>query len=201
MLRVVTLSTLFPDASRPNFGVFVERQTLGLAEHSEVQLKAVVPVGLPPWPVSRHPRHRDLVRLPRRETWKGLDVLRPRFLALPGTQGRFHAVALARALVPVLDGLREEFPFDVIDASFFFPDGPAAVALGKRYGVPVSVKARGADIHHWGRAPATAGQVLRAGRAADGLLAVSAAIKAASPPCCCWMLFRRLNLKTLDGTS
>ena len=27
MLRVLTLSTLFPDATRRNFGVFVERQT------------------------------------------------------------------------------------------------------------------------------------------------------------------------------
>ena len=54
-------------------------------------------------------------------------------------KGRFHARALGQALEPVLDTL----VFDVIDASFFFPDGPAAVALGKRYGVPVSIKARG----------------------------------------------------------
>ena len=38
MLRVLTLSTLFPDAARPNFGVFVERQTLGLAAHPDVEL-------------------------------------------------------------------------------------------------------------------------------------------------------------------
>ena len=57
------------------------------------------------------------------------------------------------------------------------PDGPAAVALGRRFGVPVSIKARGADVHFWGRQPATAAQVLAAGRAADGLLAVSAAMR------------------------
>jgi teichuronic acid biosynthesis glycosyltransferase TuaC len=66
----------------------------------------------------------------------------------------------------------------VIDASFFFPDGPAAVALGRRYGVPVSIKARGADIHFWGHQPATARQVQAAGGAADGLLAVSGAMRA-----------------------
>jgi glycosyltransferase involved in cell wall biosynthesis len=94
------------------------------------------------------------------------------------TRGRFHAAAMRRALAPHLDAIREDFPFDVIDAEFFFPDGPAAVALGKRYGVPVSIKARGADIHHWGRAAATAAQVRDAGRGADGLLAVAAALKA-----------------------
>ena len=174
MLRVLTLATLFPDATRPNFGVFVERQTLGLAEHPDVSLTLVAPIGLPPWPAALHSRYRALARLPGRERWKGLDTYRPRFTTLPGTGGRHHIAALARALAPVLDDLRGSF--DVIDAEFFFPDGPAAVALGRRYGVPVSIKARGADVHHWGRG-ATGAQVIAAGRAAHGMLAVSDAMK------------------------
>ena len=176
MLRVLTLSTLFPDASRPNFGVFVERQTLGLAAHPEVALTVVAPIGVPPWPFSRRGHYRGFAAVPEWERRKGLEVHRPRFPVLPGTGGRFHVPALIRALQPVLDRLHEERGFDVIDASFFFPDGPAAVVLGRRYGVPVSIKARGADIHHWGRAPATARQVLAAAWDADGLLAVSAAM-------------------------
>jgi teichuronic acid biosynthesis glycosyltransferase TuaC len=178
MLRVLTLSTLFPDASRPNFGVFVERQTLGLAAHPKVDVRLVAPLGLPPWPLSRHGHYAPLAALPEREVWKGLDTLRPRFRIWPGTAGRFHAGALVRRLIPLLTALRREFRFDVIDAEFFFPDGPAAVALGRHFGVPVSIKARGADIHHWGRAPATAAQVVAAGQAADGLLAVSQAMRA-----------------------
>lgn len=177
MLRVLTLATLFPHAAAPNLGVFVERQTLGLAAHPAVDLRVVAPVGLPPWPLSRHGHYAPLAALRARETWKGLDVRRPRFTTVPGTRGRFHAAALTRALVPVLTDLRRDFAFDVIDAEFFFPDGPAAVALGKHFGVPVSVKARGADIHHWGTAPATARQVIAAGQVADGLLAVSRAMR------------------------
>ncbi|KQM86106.1 glycoside hydrolase [Sphingomonas sp. Leaf23] len=173
MLRVLTLATLFPDAVRPNFGVFVERQTLGLAALEEVEVRVVAPIGLPPFPLSLHPAYRALSALPQREVWKGLRVERPRFLNLPATQGRFHVAALVRRLLPMLTRLRESFAFDVIDAEFFFPDGPAAVALGRHFGVPVSIKARGADIHHWGHAPATAAQVRGAGQAADGLLAVS----------------------------
>lgn len=178
MLRVLTLSTLFPDASRPNFGVFVERQTLGLAAHHDVELRVVAPVGLPPWPLTRAARYRALAALPAQQVWKGLPVRRPPFLNLPGTGGRFHAAMLTRRLIPLLTEMRREFAFDVIDASFFFPDGPAAVALGRRFGVPVSIKARGADIHHWGTASATAHQVAAAGREADGLLCVSQAMKA-----------------------
>lgn len=174
MLRVLTLSTLFPDATRPDFGVFVERQAQALAAREGVSLTVVAPVGLPPAPFDGLRRYRGLRGLSSHERWRGLDVRRPRFTVLPGTGGRWHAAALTRALMPVLAGLR----FDVIDASFFFPDGPAAVALGARFGVPVSIKARGADIHHWGRASATATQVRAAGLAADGLLAVSEAMKA-----------------------
>ncbi|WP_066650099.1 MULTISPECIES: glycosyltransferase [Sphingomonas] len=177
MLRVLTLSTLFPDATRPNFGVFVERQTLGLSQLPGVELRVVAPIGVPPWPLSGHARYRAFTDVPPQENWRGLDVRRPRFLNLPGTGGRFHAGALVRRLKPLLTELRRDFAFDVIDAEFFFPDGPAAVALGKHFGVPVSIKARGADIHLWGQG-ATRGQVRAAGQAADGMLAVSAAMKA-----------------------
>jgi teichuronic acid biosynthesis glycosyltransferase TuaC len=178
MLRVLTLSTLFPDTSQPTLGPFVERQTLGLAAHPDVDLKLFAPIGLPPWPLNRAAHYAARAALPEREAWKGLDVHRPRFLHLPGTGGRFDAGAMARALLPQLRTRRQNFAFDVIDAQFFFPDGPAAVALGKAIGVPVSIKARGSDIHYWGAQPATKGQILEAGLAADGLLAVSGALRA-----------------------
>jgi len=176
MLRVLTLATLFPDASRPNFGVFVERQTLGLAAHPDVELRVIAPIGMPLWPMTRLARYRGYDPVPVREEWQGLDVHRPRFAILPGTGGRWHARSLARRLLPLLAEMRRDFPFDVIDAEFFFPDGPAAVMLGRHFDVPVSIKARGADIHFWGQG-ATAAQVRSAGQAADGLLAVSAAMR------------------------
>jgi glycosyltransferase involved in cell wall biosynthesis len=177
MLRVLTLSTLFPDASRPNFGIFVERQALSLAARGDVDIRIVVPRGIPLWPLDRLARYRTIRDLPERERWKGLEVRRPAFLNLPGTGGRFHAALIERALVPALEGIRREFAFDLIAAEFFFPDGPAAVTLGKRFDVPVSITARGSDIHYWSKAPGVARQVCAAGYAADGMLAVSEAMR------------------------
>ena len=65
MLRILTLSTLFPDASRPNFGIFVERQTRGLAALPDVAVKVVAPVGLPPFPLAMASRYRALSALPQ----------------------------------------------------------------------------------------------------------------------------------------
>ncbi|MBO9623512.1 MAG: glycosyltransferase [Sphingomonas sp.] len=177
MLRVLILSTLFPDASRPNFGVFVERQTLGLAAREDVALQVVAPLGIPPWPLGSFGHYRSLSALPAQEQWKGLTVHRPRFANFPGTGGRHHAAMLVRALVPLLTAIRRDFPFDVINAEYFFPDGVAAVELGRRFGVPVAIKARGSDIDHWARSPVTGPQVVAAANRADGLLSVSQALR------------------------
>lgn len=177
-LRVLTLSTLFPDATRPNFGVFVEQQTRELASRVEIDLTVIAPVGTPPWPLSLHPRYRALADLPAQETWRGLDVHRPRFPILPALGGRWHPALMTRAVLPLVRRLHAQTPFDVIDASFFFPDGPVAQRLSAALGIPYSVKARGADIHHWGRHPATAAMVHAAADGASGLLAVSGAMKA-----------------------
>jgi glycosyltransferase involved in cell wall biosynthesis len=176
VLNVLTLSTLFPDASRPNFGPFVAQQTLGLAALDGVNVRIIAPVGLPPF-ARFHPHYRALAAVPLVEDWQGTPVYRPRFLHLPGTGGRFDAGAMVRAVLPQLKQLRRDFAFDVIDASFFFPDGPAAVALGQALGVPVSIKARGGDIHLWGAQSATQRQIVNAGQRADGLLAVSSALR------------------------
>lgn len=176
-LRVLTLSTLFPDQTRPNFGVFVERQTRELAARQQADVTVIAPLGIPPWPASGMARYAALAALPREQRWKDMTVHRPRFPLVPFVGARFHVPLMSRALWPLVKRLHEQKPFDVIDASFFWPDGPVAARLAKRLGIPFSIKARGADIHYWGRRPDTRKLVLRAGEEASGLLAVSAAMK------------------------
>jgi glycosyltransferase involved in cell wall biosynthesis len=143
-----------------------------------VDLTVIAPLAVPPWPLSLHARYRALTALPRQETRNGLNVHRPRFPILPGIGARLHPASMTRAILPLVRRLHAERAFDVIDASFFFPDGPVAHALSRALGIPYSVKARGADIHHWATNPATRDAVLAAGHGAAGLLAVSAAMKA-----------------------
>ena len=176
-LNVLMLSTLFPDISRPNFGVFVERQARELASRAEATVTVVAPVGLPPWPLSLSARYAPLRALPRKERWRELTVYRPTFPIIPKFGGRTNVITMTRAILPLVRRLHAQTPFDVIDASFFFPDGPVAQRLSKALGIPYSVKARGADIHHWGTQRGTRKMVARAGDEAAGLLAVSDAMR------------------------
>src|SRR6478736_1055485 len=106
MLRVLTLSSLFPDVSRPNFGIFVEQQTRALSALPDIDLRVVAPLGVPPWPLSALSRYRPLTQLPREEEWHGIRVYRPHFVNLPATGGRFHAPLLAHAVAPLLARIR-----------------------------------------------------------------------------------------------
>ena len=178
MLRVLTLATLFPNGLRPTLGVFVERQTQALAAREGVEVRVVAPVGLPLWPLSLHPHYAPLRSLPRDEVRNGLRVHRPPYRVWPKLGVAGTARRMAGALLPVLRRIREDYPFDVIDAEFFWPDGPAAALLAQALDVPFSIKARGSDIHIWGTRPGISGQIVAAGRAAGGLLAVSGALKA-----------------------
>lgn len=172
-LRVLSLSTLYPHDHAPSFGVFVERQMQAVAARGDVDLTLVSPLGLPPFPLSLHPRYRALRDLPEQEQRGKVRVLRPRFTLLPAIGARFNARAIVRAVLPLARELHARQPFDLIDAQFFHPDGLAAVRIAAALGLPSSIKARGADIHHWGHHKVTAAQVLEAGQRATSLLAVA----------------------------
>jgi teichuronic acid biosynthesis glycosyltransferase TuaC len=176
-IRVLSLATLFPDCARPNFGLFVEKSLRALAAQPGINLTVVAPVGLPPFPLSLHPRYSALRALPLAETWQGLTVHRPRFTLVPRIGAARNPAAIARAVLPLVQRLHRGQPFDVIDAQFFYPDGPTAMRIAAALALPFSVKARGSDISYFGHDPATAPQVLDAARNAVRLLAVSAAMR------------------------
>src|SRR5207253_6329697 len=167
-----------PTGAKPAMGVFGARQTRARAAQAGVAVQIVAPVGLPRWPRSRHPHYAPLRNLPARETWHGLAVHRPRYRVWPGMGAGGTARRMADALLPVLREIRQSFAYDVIDAEFFWPDGPAAAWLAAALDVPFSIKARGSDIHVWGIRSDTGPQIVAAGRAAGGMLAVSGAIRA-----------------------
>ena len=176
-LRILTLASLFPNAAQPNFGIFVERQTAGLAARSGIDVTIINPIGMPPWPLRRAARYAELAALPQHEQWRGLNVYRPRFTLIPKFGGPYNPALITRAILPLVRRLHVQAPFDLIDAEFFYPDGPAAMRLAEALGIPFTIKARGSDIHHWSNAKGCASQILAAADAAAGLLAVSGALK------------------------
>jgi len=175
--KVAVLSTLYPNAVQPNFGIFVENSVRHVAA-SGIGTKVIAPNGVPIWPIRLHPTYRPLAKLPRAETWRDLDVRRPRFPVVPNIGWRFNPRMIADAARPILRSFqRLGFEFNVIDAEFFTPCGIAAVRLAKEFDIAVTIKARGADIHHWGRNPKVRAWMINAAERADGLMAVAKSLR------------------------
>jgi teichuronic acid biosynthesis glycosyltransferase TuaC len=173
MLRVLSISTLFPSPPRPAFGKFVASQMRAVAARGDVDLVMVNPIGVPPWPLSRRAPYDAYAACPDMSDLDGLPVHHPRFTLIPMVGGDSNPARIARAVLPLARRLHAQKPFDVVDAQFFFPDGPAAAIVARALGLPLTIKSRGADIHYWGARPKARTQMLTAAHQAARLLSVS----------------------------
>ena len=172
--RVLSIATLYPNAERPTFGTFVARQFEALAARGDWAVTVINPIGLPPVAVGRYAA---LARAVNDGVEDGVQVLRPRFPLIPALSARWNPSLIARAVLPIARRLHADRPFDLVDAQFFYPDGPAAAKVAGALGLPLSIKARGADIHYWGTQGFARRRMLDAASQAAGLLAVSQALK------------------------
>ncbi len=179
-MRVLTFTTLYPNAAQPQHGVFVENRLRKLVASGAVEARVLAPVPWFPFASPRFGRYAVFARAPRAETRHGIAIDHPRYLVIPkigmtlapGLLYRSAARALGRLIAA---GER----FDLIDAHYVYPDGVAAVRLGAAFGLPVAITGRGTDLNLIPRESAAARRmILDAAMRADGLIVVARALKA-----------------------
>lgn len=179
-MRILTFSTLYPNAVRPNHGVFVETRLRHLLECGRVQARVVAPA---PWFPSANPRfgrYAAYVRVPREEKRYGIDVIHPRYLSLPKVGMNVAPFLLAAGAQSTVSGMAARgYDLDIIDAHYFYPDGVAAAILGKKLGKPVVITARGTDINLLPQYAFPRRMIQWAARRAVALITVSNALKTA----------------------
>jgi glycosyltransferase involved in cell wall biosynthesis len=173
-MKVLAISTLYPNASQPVHAVFVEQRVRALAER--VPVTVICPV---PWfPATEWlPRYRHRRRIPRREVRGGVEVRYPRFLSVPLLLKPLDGWFLYRTCLREARRLRRSFEFDRIEAHLAFPDGWGALRLGRRLGVPVAVTLRGHDVNDLPRYPVRGRQVAGVLREAGVVFAVADALR------------------------
>ncbi|QDM40473.1 glycosyltransferase [Altererythrobacter sp. TH136] len=173
MKRVLSLATLYPNAAAPRFGTFVARSLEALAARRDWQVTVINPIGVPPVAFGRY---RALKAAATDGVEHSVAVHRPTFPLVPRVGGRINPALIARTVLPLARRLHAEAPFDLVDAQFFYPDGPAAARIARALDLPLSIKARGSDIHYWSTRPWALAQMIAAGKHAGGLLAVSGSL-------------------------
>jgi teichuronic acid biosynthesis glycosyltransferase TuaC len=172
-VKILVLSGAFPSATRPTYAVFVGERVRYVARHADVLVVAPVP-----WaPFNRLVRGEAIAATPAIEVHHGVPVEHPRFACTPLVGKTLDAAFYALSMVPVVARLRRRFPFDVIDAHFTYPDGVAAVLLGKMFRVPTFVTIRGTHDIRNASSRLRRAQIRWALRNAAGVIAVSDSLR------------------------
>jgi teichuronic acid biosynthesis glycosyltransferase TuaC len=123
-------------------------------------------------------RYAAYAKAPRRETRRGIAIDHPRYPVIPKIGVNLAPFSLYQAASRAARAmLRHGYDFDLIDAHFFFPDGIAAVMLGRALGKPVTITARGTDLNFMPRYALPRRMIRWAAGEADGLITVAAALK------------------------
>lgn len=134
-LRVLVFTLVFPKPGRPVHGMFVLERIRRLAELADVQVVSPLP-----W------FERRTGGTPPPDIEPILGATYPPFWYVPKTLWTLRGVFMFLSMVGTVARLRRRFDFDLIDAHFAYPDGFAAVLLGRWFRRPVCITLRGMII-------------------------------------------------------
>ena len=179
-MKILTFSSLYPNAAEPTQGIFVENRLRHLVASGEVEAKVVAPVPWFPFQDSRFGVYSRYAQAPQRDRRHGLAVEHPRFFLLPKVSMSWSPYSLylgARTTVQKI--IERGYDFDLIDAHYFYPDGVAAALLARSFGKPVVITGRGTDLNLLPRYAGPRRWIKWAAGQADGLVTVSQALKQA----------------------
>ena len=179
-MRVLIVTNLFPNGVEPLRGLFNKQQIAELAKAHEVTVIAPVP-----WfprrlaSAARLGRWARAASVPERETIDGIVVHHPRHLVTPKIgrlcYGWWYFLGIRRTA----EALHRAQPFDVILATWAYPDVFGAALLARRLGRPLVAKVHGSDIHVAARGALRRRLIAWGLRQARAVVAVSEPLKEA----------------------
>jgi teichuronic acid biosynthesis glycosyltransferase TuaC len=176
-VKILTFTSLYPNAVNPQHGIFVENRLRKLVETGEVDARVIAPIQS--FPVSFGPlaRYSAFAAAPRVETRHGIEIHHPRFLSVPKVGMRLTRSSMAIAARKLFRDIVEKESIDLIDAHYFYPDGVAAATLAAETGVPCVITGRGTDLNLFPEFPAARREILKAVEKAVACVTVSDALR------------------------
>src|SRR6516164_1671699 len=144
-MKILVFTSLYPNQVWPNHGIFIKERMARFAKRDGCEIKVVAPV--PYFPAININWRWKFSQVARREMRDGIEVYHPRYFLTPKVGMALYGWLMFFSVLPVVQKLRKDFKFDLIDAHYVYPDGFAAVQLGRLFKRPVVVSARGSDVN------------------------------------------------------
>jgi teichuronic acid biosynthesis glycosyltransferase TuaC len=176
---LLTFSSLYPNFAQPRHGIFVEQRLRQLLKSGEVQVDVMAPVPWFPFAGERFGQYAIFAQVPESEHRHEIQISHPRYVTIPKVGMTVAPVLMAlSAAIALRRMIRSGLQFDLIDAHYFYPDGVAAIMLGKIFNKPVVITARGTDINLIPEYALPRGMIRWAADRANAVVSVSQALKA-----------------------
>jgi len=166
-MRVLTITSLFPNSKQKNHGIFVLNRIKGMKKYCDVEVIAPIPY----FPFFKKNRPRNV---PFYEEIEGISVYHPKFFSIPKffkfLDGWFFYLSLKK-----FSKMSEEV--DVIDTHFGWPDGYGSYLFAKKNKKKISLTLRGRDLSYWQHQSLIKNKVKRMLRGSNYLITVSNSLK------------------------
>jgi glycosyltransferase involved in cell wall biosynthesis len=178
-MKLLTISTLFPNSKEAKHGIFVETRLKHLVQkYPDIEHTVIAPVPWFPFESSLFPQYSKYAKVPAKEIRNGVTVYHPRYLVIPKVGMTLTPHTLAFAIERQLNLLINEGQrFDLIDGHYYYPDGVAIEKVAKKFNLPFTVTARGTDINLIPAYEKPKQQIIKVMNNADHNLAVCEALR------------------------
>lgn len=146
-VRILAVSHLFPNANERRYGIFVARQLSAMAE-AGAEIVVLVPRVYCPTIMRSLRKYANYGHHVSLCQFAGLSSHAVPYLRLPGSWfKRWSGLVVYLATKRLAARLHRQKPFDIIYATDLFPDGDAALRLGKHLRIPATCLAIGSDVN------------------------------------------------------
>ncbi|WP_053084572.1 glycosyltransferase family 4 protein [Catenovulum maritimum] len=148
-MKILTISSLYPNNKDFKHGVFVETRLKHLrAEYPEIESTVIAPVPWFPFSAKCFGEYARFAGVKDVEEINGVTVYHPKYLVIPKLGMALTPIFMARAIEKCLQRIiKSGQRFDVIDGHYFYPDGVAIARVANKFKIPFTCTARGTDIN------------------------------------------------------
>lgn len=141
-MRILAISYLFPNSIYPNSGIFVLNRLKAVSKYCDV--KVINPI---PWfPFNRFfKRYKNYHLIPQKEIIEGIEVFHPRFISIPRYLKIVDSVTFFLAIFLLASKIKRNFPYDLIDVHWPYPDLLSTFFLAKFFRKKQLITLRGKE--------------------------------------------------------
>lgn len=169
---VIIFSNSFPNPLQPHRGIYIEQMVAAAGD----SINSIIVCPLPWAPkisiIKKFSSYYLYSRIPNEYDYNGHHVYAPKYLVIPKISW-LSPISMAISIYPLMKKIITSIKPVLINAQNVFPEGIAAIWLGKRLGVPVVISALGSDINESSNNRIRLDMTVRALQKAKSITAVS----------------------------